>query len=245
MLAKIKTMLMESIPVDNTVTKLDINEAQLKSLAKNLRFLLNKSGQSENDVAQALQIPVMTIRRLVSGETTDPRISTLRLIADYFNISIDALIETKNIQSIALMKKNSPQLVPVLDWLTASQINTLADCNLNDWQYWQPVALNSPHTLSEHAFALESRPSMQPRFPLGTLFIIDPIESPTDGDIVLIKMQNSGDVSLRELVIDPPNWQLKPIITGSDLLFYDKQQHRIAGVVVLTILQTRNNKYAN
>lgn len=226
----------------NTAATFEINESQLKKLTKNLRMLLDERHVTENEVAQSLNIPVMTVRRLVSGETADPRISTLKLIAGYFNVSVDSLIEGNNPRTIALMGKNVPQFVPVLDWKTAINVKSIMDIDLKSWKDWHPVVVGQQCLLSENAFALESRPSMQPRFPIGTLFIIDPNEAPTDGDIVLIKMKGDGELSLRELIVDSPRWQLQPVIVGSDTLFYDDSQHHIAGVVVLTILHTRKNK---
>jgi hypothetical protein len=46
-------------------------------------------------------------------------------------------------------------------------------------------------------------------------------------------------LSLRELIIDPPKWQLLPIVSGSESLFFDEKKHSILGVVVLTILHQR------
>jgi transcriptional regulator with XRE-family HTH domain len=226
----------------NTVTEIEIDEYQLKKIAKNLRMLLTEHCISENDVAQSLNIPVMTVRRLASGETSDPRISTLKLIADYFNISVDSLIGDNNSKSIALMSKSTPRFIPVLDWKIATSMNSLNDIDLTSWNDWHPLILGEQLSLSNDAFALESRPSMQPRFPFGTLFIIDPNEIPNDGDIVLIKMKTNRDLSLRELIIDSPRWQLQPVVAGSEMLFYDENHHHISGVVILTILHTRKEK---
>src|SRR3989344_2202580 len=106
----------------NTTAPFEINDFQLKKLAKNLQMLLNEHQVTEGEIAQSLAIPVMTVRRLVSGETTDPRISTLKLMADYFNVSIDSLIEDNTSNSISLMSKSMPQFVPILDWNTAMRI---------------------------------------------------------------------------------------------------------------------------
>lgn len=226
----------------NTVVAFDINETQLKKLAKNLRMLLAEYHVSENDVAQTLNIPVMTVRRLASGETTDPRISTLKLIADYFKVSVDSLIKDNNPKTIGLMSRSTPQFIPILDWKMAMEENPTKDLDLKSWKDWQPVVLNDQTVFSADTFALESRPSMQPRFPVGTLFIIDPHEEPTDGDIVLIKMKKDGNLSIRELIVDLPRWQLQPVIAGSEIIFYDIDLHHIAGVVVLTMLHTKKEK---
>ena len=225
----------------NTIVRIEINEQHIDKIAKNMRSLLDEHRITENEVAQSLNIPVMTIRRLVSGETTDPRISTLKLIADFFNISIDSLIEDNTSKSMVLMSKATPQFVPVLDWKTATIIKSIKDIDLKTWKEWHPIVLGEQTPLGNNAFALESRPSMQPRFPVGTLFIIDPNEVPRDGDIVLIKMKTDGNLSLRELIIDVPRWQLQPIVLGSETFFYDEIQHTIVGVVVLTMLYKRKN----
>lgn len=226
----------------NNTAIINIDKIQLKKLAKNLCMLIAEHNVTESEVAQSLNIPVMTIRRLTSGETTDPRISTLKLIADYFKVSVDALIKDNNPKTIGLLSNNTPQFVPILDWEVATKANPIKDLDLKTWKEWQPIALGHQTPLSENAFALKSRPSMQPRFPIGTLFIIDPNEIPTDGDIILVRMKADDDLSLRELIIDSPRWQLQPIIVGSETLFYDTTQHSIAGVVVMTMLHARKTR---
>lgn len=218
---------------------LEINENDFKNISRNLRLLFTERDISESMVAQALNIPVITIKRIISGETTDPRISTLKMIADYFNVSIDSLMSHDNERSTALMNKNVPIFIPVLDWQTIINIHAINELDLKSWKNWHPISLIDQSHLGNHIFALESRPSMQPRYPLGTLFVIDPDEKPTDGDIVLIKMRKDKGISLRELVIDLPRWQLQPVVTGSETLFYEKNEHDIIGVVILTLLYTK------
>jgi transcriptional regulator with XRE-family HTH domain len=211
----------------NNVNSLALKNTQLETISTNLQKLLEAHGVSESDIAQSLGIPVMTIRRLVSGETADPRISTLKLLADFFEVSIDSLTSNTNVP-IPTMANLTPKFIPLLDWPTLSSTNQ-----------WHPLTLPDPLSLSENAFALESRPSMQPRFPKGTLLIIDPDASITDGDMVLVKILRSGDLSLRELIIDPPKWQLQPVVMGSEILFYDPEQHDLLGVVSLTLLHIK------
>lgn len=226
----------------NTIVRIETKKNNINEIAKNICLLLNAHRITESEVAQSLNIPVMTIRRLASGETTDPRISTLKLIADYFNISVDSLIEDNTSKSMSLMNKATPKFVPLLDWNTITTIKSIKDVDLKTWKEWYPIVLREQTILSDDAFALESRPSMQPQFPAGTLFIIDPNEIPNDGDMVLIKMKTDGNLSLRKLIIDIPRWQLQPVVLGSETLFYDDQQQSLMGVVILTLLRTRKEK---
>lgn len=216
-----------------------MEQTQINSIAKNVSALLKIHAVSESELARSLNTSVMTVRRIISGETEDPRISTIKLIADYFNVSIDSLLEDQGNQSINVMEKKTTRFVPILNWSTLETIDSIADSDLSEWNEWYPI-VSKHNEISPKTFALESRPSMQPRFPHGTLFIINPNETPIDGDIILIKMVLEKELSLRELRIDSPKWQLQPIITGSETLFFDKQKHNIVGVVVLTILEARS-----
>lgn len=215
-------------------------KSQLMSLANNLTLLIKNKQMTESELAVALDLPSMTIRRLASGETLDPHISTLKKIADYFDISIDSLITNNNLNSPhAMRKSNTSILVPVLDWANASKISATHELDLSNWETWQPIVMGKQVALSEKAFALEGKPSIGPRFSPDTLFVIDPLANPVDGDLVLIKMKNDESLSIREISIDPPKWQLKPTVPGSETLYYSSAEHEIVGTVLLTMLYSK------
>ena len=217
-----------------TITELDASY-----IAKNLHQLMINSGVSETEIARSLNTSVMTIRRVISGETEDPRISTLKLIADYFDVSIDAILNNNQQKPLHLMEKNTPQYIPILNWDILKEINSTQEINDREWSNWYPLIIKNNIQTSKNMFAIESRPAMQPRFLNGTLFIINPDEPPIDGDILLIRMYEDHELSLRELAIDSPKWQLQPVVSGSELLFFDKERHEIVGVVVLSVLYNR------
>ncbi|OGV48568.1 MAG: hypothetical protein A3F46_04150 [Legionellales bacterium RIFCSPHIGHO2_12_FULL_42_9] len=196
---------------------------------------------SESELARSLNTSVMTVRRIMSGETADPRISTLKLIADYFNISIDALLDNHAQPLIHGMRKNTSKIIPVLNWSMVCNMDSIDDINLTEWNDWYPIMSGEQSVINAHTFALKSRPSMQPRFFTDTLLVINPDEKPIDGDVILVKMGIENEVSLRLLAIDPPKWQLQPIVSGSETIFYDKSKHTIMGTVVLSLLHTRKS----
>ncbi len=211
-----------------------------QNIAENLNTLIRSNGLNANQLAQILGIPMMTIRRLLSGETTDPRISTLKLISNYFGVTIDSLIEKGNLTANNL-GKTRPIFVPKLSWETAGNIGSLSEINLSTWKDWQSISLNEKEKISTCAFALESRPSMFPRFPQGTIFIFDSEVTPKDGDIVLIKLTKNNELTLRELTIDPPEWQLHPVVAGSNMLLFSEKDHKIIGISILTMLFNRKD----
>lgn len=180
----------------------------------------------------------MTIRRVISGETEDPRISTLSLIADYFKITLDSLC-VENAMPINFTKNKKTIFIPIFEWDKLDG-SLKGDTDLSTWKEWYPVINTSSLNLRHNSFAIESKRSMQPKFPLGSLIIINPDEPPSDNDIVLIRMLDTKEFSLRELLIDSPKWILLPTVKGSESLFYSKEKQCIIGVVVLTILQKKS-----
>ncbi len=216
-----------------------LSSADALVISANIRKLIHSRKISEAQLARALNVSPMTIRRVVSGETADPRISTLSQIADFFNVSVDSLIE-KNDMPITFTQENKPHFIPILNWnLLEKFCSTPNLLNLCEWEDWYPVISAPSLHLDKKTFALRTKPSMQPRYPLGTLLIITPEDEYLDNDIVLVKITKSNDFSLRELIIDSPKWIFQPIITGSELIFYNEIEHDIIGAVVLTILHTR------
>lgn len=212
-------------------------KSQSSNLSEKLQTLLANRGVSEAEIAHSIGLPVMTVRRIIYGETVDPRISTLQLLADYFDISIDSLIGSCKTVMSGINKV--ARLVPILDWKDLQTATFLKQTFLNTCQNYHPITLSDHLSLSDHAFGIESRPSMQPRFPRGTLFVIDPNINPIDGDLILVRMRPSMEVTIRELIVDAPAWQLLPVVAGSEVLYYSKDIHDILGVVMLTMLYAR------
>lgn len=218
-----------------------VSHSEAQNIAKNLSLLIATSKKSELEIAQTVGIPVMTIRRLTSGETTDPRVSTLKLLADYFNVPISTLIDDNTETTVKLIQNSKPIFVPLLNWKTLEKTNDVKKINFKNWEDWIPLSINNNCTIGEMAFGIESRKSMYPRFQNGTIFIINPLESPTDGDLVLVRIKKNNEITLRELVIDPPVSKLISIV-GSDVIDYSSKQYEILGVVVLTLLFGRKYK---
>lgn len=166
-------------------------------LAQNLRNLMNINKITEAALSRQTFLPQPTIHKILSGKTSDPRASTLKALADYFKISIDELvtgIETRR-------QASSTHSIPVITWsdcINAQKIiETLNPSNWSKWVVTEP--------LSESCFALISKPSMEPRFPIGTALVIDPTLTPEDGDIILAHYANTSEATLRELTIDGPS----------------------------------------
>ena len=215
----------------------DVTNQIISTLSNNLIKLLKLSRTNEAELARKLNITYNTIHRLVSGTTSDPKLSTLNQIAKYFNVSLDMLLSDQS--KFHGLDGERPRFVPIFTWEAIKSNNFMRDFNYENWEKWLPIATNEKNIINDNCYALASTKSMQPRFPIGTTFIIKPDEPPIDGDLIIIKFKDDQSVSLRELIIDSPEWQLCPISPGSKNLILDNEKIEIIGVVILTLIQTR------
>lgn len=65
----------------------------MSNVAKNLAALLEIHALNPTELAERTKVPQPTIHRILAGESEDPRTNTLRPIAAYFGIPVNALRE--------------------------------------------------------------------------------------------------------------------------------------------------------
>jgi transcriptional regulator with XRE-family HTH domain len=213
-----------------------LNEKKSKILSENLNTLMVTHKTNSHELALALKLPYNTIKRILDGVTTDPRLSTLKAISDHFNITIDRLTDSVNQALSEKIEHLTIKSIPILEWEDITTPNPLNCLNLNDWENWLPVALESNQNFGEQIYAIKSRKSMYARFPSGTRFIIDPTTKPIDGDLVLIQIKESAQITLREYIVDYPEIVLESITTGGKSIQFDSEQHDVFGVVIMTLI---------
>jgi len=66
---------------------------EISTIAKNIKKYRNKMGISQDKLSKLAGITLHTITKIESGATPDPRIETVKKIADAFGISVDDLLK--------------------------------------------------------------------------------------------------------------------------------------------------------
>jgi len=66
-----------------------------KTLAQNVKFLMERHRTNPNAVAAVTRIPQPTIHRILTGETKDPRGRTLQLLASHFGVTMSELLDKR------------------------------------------------------------------------------------------------------------------------------------------------------
>ncbi len=65
----------------------------LSSVAENIRSRRKKAGISQDKLSKLAGITLHTITKIEIGATPDPRISTVKRVADALHVSVDALLQ--------------------------------------------------------------------------------------------------------------------------------------------------------
>ncbi len=182
-----------------------------QSLGHILKQLMQEKGNlSETELARQINLPQPTVHRILSGETSDPRISTLQLLANFFHVTIDQLLGIAKLSPTTINTPFDIVSIPIVSWKDITQgIEPLSKLTADNWNHWLTVNVKLNTTM---AYALESRAGMEPRFPRGTLLIINPELQPQDGDLVVVHYQDTQEATLREFYVDGPVQYLKPIV---------------------------------
>lgn len=202
------------------------------TLIANLQYLIDKAGISEAELSRYTNIPQPTLHKILSGKTTDPRISTLKILAKHFNVSIDQLLA--GFSADFENQKIKTQPIPLISWENCIQGNSFTkNLTLTNWPNWVTNDWISPHV-----YGLISKPSMMPRFPKETILIISSDIEPRDGDLVVVHYPSSKEATIRELSIDGPTKLLLSINST-------RQQDNIHDQIKIigTLAQTRFSYY--
>jgi len=67
---------------------------EMSTIAKNIKKYRAKRGISQDKLSKLAGITLHTITKIESGATPDPRIETVKKIADALGVSIDDLMES-------------------------------------------------------------------------------------------------------------------------------------------------------
>ncbi|MDO8954596.1 MAG: S24 family peptidase [Gammaproteobacteria bacterium] len=199
----------------------------IQSLPAILCSLLQANRINESELSRRTNIPRATINRIASGKSPSPRTDTLKLIAQYFDVTVDQLIGTTpiNKESDATTQVN---YLPIFEMEKCGEILNSAYDSIDNGK------ILGAWTDADSKFATKlSGDSMWPQFQEGTTLILDSRNSQKNRDYVLAYLSEQKQVIFRQLLLDGKFQYLKalnPIFPTVEL----KQNDKILGVLVET-----------
>jgi len=171
----------------------------------NLEWLMKQRGTNAHELSRATRVPQPTIHRILTGESTDPRTTTLQPLSDYFGISVAELrdrdlaaegvalssnddVRRKKLEFDENVRLANPALRPI------PVISSVQAGALRDMETPYPVGsgyaieYTDDEKLSRWAFGLDVEgQSMMPMFQPGDRIIVDPDLAPNPGDFVVAR----------------------------------------------------------
>lgn len=168
------------------------------SISKKLKRLLFERDITPTDLAKALDLPVPTVHRIVTGRTTRPHEKSIKLISTYFGIDPSELSN----DDTSHLNNNKIVDIPLINWQNLSTNIT----NTNTKEKVAAVGLNS------NAFAvIMPDHSMEPLIEKDSTLIFDPDSKPIDRSYVLVKIADLNVFIVRQLLIDIDNSYIKSL----------------------------------
>lgn len=216
-----------------------MNESTLSlRIKENLLFLTRKHNISEAELSRKANLPQATLNRLLKGTTDDPRASTLKAIAAFFNITVDQLL------SEHLLKESTFDTTRLPIYNLDQNQSTLENFRTNQNLDWSTLLAKKEEkfievepSISTHCMAFEVKgDSMWPQFIEGLIVIIDTKVPAKHRDFVIYLLASSKQLVLRQYIEEEQNRILKPVNHGYKLIPIDKSD-----ILIGTVIQAKSD----
>lgn len=206
------------------------------SLGSSIKKFMALADIRPSELSRHTAIPQATLNKLLAGTIESPRLSTISPIARYFSLTIEQLMGEQPIPKGWIPGSHVPSnrkawtILPIIDWDLAKhwsfEKDNITPRNYSEW-------ISTERDVSNHAFALHTKPFMEPRFHRNSIILVDPDVKYSDGDHVLVSKSNQTP-TVRKIISDGKEIFLEPIILSlpTEILSEDYQ-------VIGTIIECR------
>lgn len=192
-------------------------------LAETLAKLINRDKKLTPSVlARRLNIPVNKITRILNGDVTDPKASTLLQIANSFDISINQLLGLEPLICNENENLNIATKIPIYKLTQFDQKQ-----RVTSWYNW------IENNVAEHFALIVDTDLYTPTIPEKAILIINPELIAEDRSYILVNKKSQPDnLMIKKLVHNVGEQYLYPIDTRLPIEIYDKDVYNTAGVIL-------------
>ena len=220
---------------------MDLFEKELSEvnfpIGKIVRQLMVHAKMSEADLSRGVNLPQTTINRLLTGQTTDPRVSTLVVIAQFFEISLEQILGRELLVLNSNCRHGKNSTLPVVPWEYLGEFLGGGLNNEDALTTW----LKTEKLLNPGSFALKTPVACFPTFGEGSTLVLNrltPNDKILDGQICLVELA-PGQFCLRKILCEANNYFLKRLFAPFDIeKANDKAAFRAC------VVEARNDKFA-
>jgi len=199
-------------------------------------------------LSRQTDVPASTISRMRLIPEANPTAATLRPIAKFFDISISQLLGDEPLAKERLPGTHNPiqytaSLMPVIEW---GWVDAWVENKTMPSDHSNVKWISSEHKVGEKAFALTIPTETFGLFlRKGSIILMDPTQTPKDGDIILFRTPGEKSIFLRQVLIDGNNYYIRsinPELKGIEPLGKD---YRLLGVLVETRFSPQEDRATN
>ncbi|MFA6038094.1 MAG: helix-turn-helix domain-containing protein [Legionellales bacterium] len=214
------------------MNKLTIKKYKKENLSKTLKVLMEHKNINISILSKNTGVPVGTISRLLTDEYTNPTLSSLTPIAEFFDISVgqligDAPLSLNEAVGFYVENRNFWTSIPVIPWETIKEFLSSTQQSKN----FSEKTILSESDLGQNSYALKVDDSDWDYFSEGTILVIDKNAEPQDRDFIVVFKDTHKAPTLKQLLIDEDgNKYLKPMNSSFKILMMD-ESYEILGVM--------------
>ena len=188
------------------------------SVGAMVRKLMAHFKMTEADLCRGVNLPQTTINRLLTGQTCDPRISTLAMLAEFFDVSLDQIIGKEKLVLNPSYNQAKGATIPVIEW-----------ANLQSWLEHQnyPESDLKSFVKTEKAplpgsFAIKAPVACESVFGKDSLLIMNRLQGlkPLEGQLVLVEF-SAGQYGLRQVLQEGSTYYLKRLFAPFEINLAD------------------------
>lgn len=193
---------------------IDLEKEPKCSFGNIVKKLMEMQGLKIADLSRQIGMPQTTIARIITGNTDNPMASTLLLLAEYFNVSVDDLLGRKfsnelsdNTSPSKHFSECSPDYIPLINWNSVKNWFFNKTKFLSEEKY-ETIAISTK--ISSNSCGIITDKTFGKVFTKGSILIMDSEAAYRDDDFVIVSI-NKGYPTIKQVCEDSDKRYLNPV----------------------------------
>ncbi len=213
-------------------------ETMLPNIKVVLKTILSHTENiSGLELSKRTGLPVATVNRLLSGTVTDPRVSTLKPLANYFGLSVDQLLGYAPLPKD--YDNNGENLLPSLV-IPIYNISTFTSLEQKPTDSFTWVTQTTTHKEKNFALLVDHQ-ELQPVFDTATILVVEPHYLPAqNNDYLAVMFHDTNKLCVKRFLLDAGSSYFMPLNPRLKALPTSERAHTIIGIITEAHTKLRN-----
>lgn len=204
-----------------------------------LKELRQNRNITQGKLAEALNLARSTVAMYESG-SSEPDFSTLQKIADYFNVSIDYLLEREHSNVSGTQFNRNVVRIPIYGTIPAGvPVEMIEDSYIDDYEEIDDGLTKGGNVY----FGLKIKgDSMSPEFRNGDTIILKKQDTCESGEFCAVSI-NHTESTFKKVILKPNGITLQPLNAAFEPMFYTNQEVAELPITILGVVKEVRRSY--